>query len=55
MEKYYSAKEVAQILSVTKQTVINLINRGELAAVRVASVYRIKESDLKDYLERNKQ
>lgn len=54
MEKHYSAREVADILGVTKQTVINLINRGELDAIKVASVYRVGETALKQYIERNK-
>lgn len=54
MERHFSAKEVGEILGVTKQTVINLINRGELTAFKVASIYRVSETDLKAYLERNK-
>lgn len=54
MEKHFSAREVGEILGITKQTVINEIYRGELVAMKIASIYRISESDLKDYMERKK-
>ena len=48
-----SAKEAAKILSVTEQTVRNLIYRGDLKKVNVGRAVRIKEKDLIEYIEEN--
>jgi excisionase family DNA binding protein len=44
--------EVAAFLSVDVVTVRRLIAKGELGAYRIASEYRIRLSDLEDYLQR---
>ncbi|MFW5991680.1 MAG: helix-turn-helix domain-containing protein [Halanaerobiaceae bacterium] len=48
-----SVKEASKILSVTEQTVRNLITRGELDKVKVGRAVRIKEQDLMEYIENN--
>ena len=48
-----SVKEAAKILSVTEQTVRNLIYRGELKKVNVGRAVRITEKDLMEYIEQN--
>jgi|AntDeeMinimDraft_5_1070356.scaffolds.fasta_scaffold07943_2 excisionase family DNA binding protein len=48
-----SAKEASKILSVTEQTVRNLIYRGELKKVNVGRAVRVKEKDLMGYIEEN--
>lgn len=48
-----SAKEASKILSVTEQTVRNLIYRGELKKVNVGRAVRVKEKDLMGYIEKN--
>jgi excisionase family DNA binding protein len=42
--------EVAQILGVTEQDVLAVIESGELAAKKIGASYRIKRSALNDYL-----
>jgi excisionase family DNA binding protein len=49
-----SVKEVAERLAVSEQTVLKLIERGELATSRVGRQYRVAEADLAAYLERTK-
>jgi excisionase family DNA binding protein len=49
-----SVKEVAGRLGVSEQTVLKLIERGELATSRVGRQYRVAEADLAAYLERTK-
>lgn len=44
--KAYTPEQVADILQVSKNTVYNLINRGELIAKRVGKMYRIPPQSL---------
>ncbi len=46
----YTLEEVADILKVSVSTVRNLINRGELKAIRVGFQLRIKKEELDRYL-----
>ena len=50
MESLMTAEEVADFLRVEVVTVRRLVNRGELAAYRVASEFRFMQSDLEAYL-----
>jgi excisionase family DNA binding protein len=44
--------EVAAFLNVDVVTVRRLITKGELGAYRIASEYRVRLSDLEEYLQR---
>jgi excisionase family DNA binding protein len=44
--------EVAAFLNVDVVTVRRLITKGELSAYRIASEYRVRLSDLEEYLQR---
>ena len=44
--------ETAEKLKVGKSTVYNILQSGELPAVRIRSAWRIREQDLEDYIER---
>lgn len=52
--KFYTIEEVAEMLKVSDKTVRRLIEGKKLDAVKVGTVYRISEEDLKKYLEENK-
>ncbi|PIR80307.1 MAG: hypothetical protein COU25_00785 [Candidatus Levybacteria bacterium CG10_big_fil_rev_8_21_14_0_10_35_13] len=45
-DKVYTPEEVAQMLKLSKNTVYDLINRGELIAKKIGKVYRIPVSSL---------
>ena len=47
-----SAAQVAEELAIHARTVLNLIYRGDLKAVRVGGQWRIRERDLAMYLTR---
>jgi excisionase family DNA binding protein len=49
-EKYLSPSDVAKVLNVSNFAVYKLIGRGELPAIRISKIYRIKENDLKIFL-----
>lgn len=53
-EIIYTPEEVAAELKIAKNTVYELIKRGELLAYKVGRQVRIDESDLKAYKERGK-
>ena len=44
--KVYTPEEVAEILKLSKNTVYDLISRGEIIAKRIGKVYRIPESSI---------
>jgi excisionase family DNA binding protein len=47
-----TVKEVAEILRVSQPTVLRMIDDGELRAIRVRNQWRIRRSDLDEYLQR---
>jgi excisionase family DNA binding protein len=51
MEQIYTSKEVAQMLKFNVQNIWKLIREGKLKASGKARVYRISESQLKEYME----
>jgi excisionase family DNA binding protein len=53
--KLLTVNEVADILRVSNMTVYRLVKSGQIPAIRVGKNYRIKESDVNDYLERGTQ
>lgn len=44
--KTYTPKQVAEILQLSKNTVYELINRGEIIAKKLGKVYRIPQSSI---------
>jgi len=47
-----TVNEVANVLRVSNMTVYRLVKSGQISAIRVGKNYRIKESDVSDYLSR---
>ena len=45
-----TVNEVADLLRVSRMTVYRLINQGEIAALRVGRIYRLREDDVDTYL-----
>jgi excisionase family DNA binding protein len=45
-----TVNEVAGILRVSNMTVYRLVKSGQISAIRVGKNYRIKESNVNDYL-----
>ena len=46
----YSVKEVADILDMNPETIKRYIHREELRAYKIGREWRIKESDLKEFV-----
>lgn len=49
MEKLLTVEEVANILSLNKNTILRFIKEKSLKAFKVGHQYRIKESDLTEF------
>lgn len=53
--KLLTVNEVAAILRVSNMTVYRLVKSRQIPAIRVGKNYRIKESEVNDYLSRGSQ
>ncbi len=53
-EQLYTVQEVADMLKVHWQTVLNYIKRGKLKAVRMGKGYRITRQDINAFINENK-
>ncbi len=49
-EPLLTVGEVATMMRVSNMTVYRLIKSGQLAAIRVGKNYRLRRSDIEDYL-----
>jgi excisionase family DNA binding protein len=49
-EPLLTVGEVAAIMRVSNMTVYRLIKSGQLAAIRVGKNYRLRRTDIEDYL-----
>lgn len=49
--EWLSVENTGRALGVGTQLVYRLINRGELVAYRIGRVYRVRRTDIDDYLE----
>lgn len=54
MDRLLTTDEVAEYLRVDVVTIRRLVSRGELTAYRIGSEYRFTQSDLEDYLQRQR-
>ena len=50
--KLLTVNEVATILRVSNMTVYRLVKSKQIPAIRVGKNYRIKETDVEEYLDR---
>lgn len=53
IEAFLTTEQVASLLQVHPFTVLKFIKQGRLKGVKLGRVYRIKENDVKDFLEAN--
>ena len=50
-EKFFTAEQVANILQVHQFTILKFIREGKLKGIKLGRVYRIKESDVEEFLQ----
>ena len=53
VEKIYTTEQVAQLLQIHPLTVLKYIKNGKLRAIKLGRVYRIRESQLQEFLEQD--
>ena len=51
---FYSAQQAAALIGVSKPTLINKLNKGEIPFIRVGNLYKVPKSSLHTYLDDNK-
>jgi excisionase family DNA binding protein len=51
--KFYTVKEVASHMRVSKMTVYRLLNSNELPSVRVGNSFRVPEVAVENYIKKN--
>jgi len=51
--RFYTPKEVAEMFKLSKQTIYNLINRGELEAIKFGNTFRIPGTSLNEYVKQS--
>lgn len=49
--KFFTVKDLADILKVSEKTIYRLIESKEIQAFKIGQSWRIKESDLQKFLE----
>lgn len=50
-EKFFTTEQVANILQVHPFTILKFIKQGKLQGIKLGRMYRIKESDVEQFLE----
>lgn len=51
IEKVYTTKEIAEMLKVSEQNIRIFIKQKKIKAIKIGKNYRVKESDLNQYLQ----
>jgi excisionase family DNA binding protein len=51
--KFLTVAEVATMMRVSKMTVYRLLHNGDLPAVRVGRSFRVRETDVHEYLRKS--
>ena len=54
MDQHYSISEVARKLNLSQKTIRRHIASGDLISYKIGNVYRIKEENISDFLEKNR-
>jgi len=52
-DRYLTVKQVAELLQVEEKFIYRRLRTGEIKGTRLSREWRIRESDLAEYLERN--
>jgi len=53
-ENYYTLKDIAERLQVSYRTVYRWVRAGKLPAYKFGTEWRVKESDLREFIERHR-
>ncbi len=53
-EELLKAEDVARLLNISKPMAYRLMQRGEIAVIRINTAVRVKPSDLQAYIDRSR-
>lgn len=53
--RFLDVKQVREILDLSERTVFRLIKKGELKGVKIGREWRFEESDIEDYIARQRK
>lgn len=53
-EKYFSPKEIGEKFGVSSNTIRTLCDNGEIVAIKIGTQYRISETELNNYIKKQK-
>jgi excisionase family DNA binding protein len=53
-EELLKADDIARLLNISKPMAYRLMQRGEIAVIRINTAVRVKPSDLQAYIERSR-
>ena len=48
--KIFNAKEAAEYLRISKVTLYNLVDRGQIRCIRIGRIYRFSEKQIADFI-----
>ena len=54
MDKVYTPKEAAEILSISDKTMMDWLRAGKIQGVKVGKYWRIMDQDLEAFLQQNR-
>ncbi len=54
-EKYLDLEQVAKILGVSERTVLRLLGKKEIKGFKVGRAWRFEQSDIDNYVERQRK
>ena len=52
VEQIYTTEQVAKLLQIHPLTVLKYIKQGKLHGIKLGRVYRIRESDIQNFLDK---
>ncbi|MFN8474897.1 MAG: helix-turn-helix domain-containing protein [Anaerolineae bacterium] len=52
--EYLTPKEIAQLLKLHEETIRRYLRSGELPAIKLGGVYRVKREDLEEFLKKHR-
>lgn len=55
MDKFYTVKEIAELLQVKETTVQRHLAAGKMIGFKIGKDWRVKQEDLHRYIEENKK
>lgn len=53
--KLLTTKQVQELLGVSERTIFNFMNRGDLKGFKVGRSWRFEESEIEDYLKKQRE